>query len=284
MSYLKLVNNKGVQYILIATVFFSIINGLVKYLDTIPSIQIVFFRSLVSLIMSYWVIRVEKIKIFNTHTPLLLMRGLFGAIALTLYFNTIQNIPLATAVTILYAAPIFTVIFAIFILKEKPSIKQVPFFILCFIGIALLKNFDPRVSTLHFSMGICAAIFSGLAYNMIRMLKGRAHHQLIIFYFPVITIPFCMPWLIPAWRTPNFKELILLLLIGVTTQIAQVFMTKAYLHSPASKISHYNYLTCVFAFITGIIFFDEALNTLSIIGLILVFIGILFSTKFAPKS
>ena len=147
-----------------------------------------------------------------------------------------------------------------------------------------MKNIDTRVSGLHFFMGITAAMFSGVAYNMIRILRGKVHHSLIIFYFPFVTIPFCMPWLIPSWVTPNLEQLSILIVIGVCTQIAQVFMTKAYMSDSAAKISHFNYLTCFFAFITGLIFFGEVLNYLSILGLVLVFVGILFSTKFSPKT
>ncbi len=273
----------GIKYILIATVFFSIINALVKYCEGIPSIEIVFFRSLVSLIITYYTIVKLKIKIFNEHTPTLFMRGLSGAIAMSLYFYTIQQMPLATAVTILYLAPIFTVILAIFFLKEYPGKKQWPFFFLCFIGVILMKNIDARVSTLHFCMGVTAAIFSGIAYNMIRMLKGKVHHSLVIFYFPLVTIPLCLPFLINSWVTPNAYQLLILVSIGVFTQIAQVFMTKAYMVDSAARISHFNYMTCFFAFITGILFFDEVLNVISMIGLFLVFVGIYFSTKFSPK-
>lgn len=276
--------SKGIRYILIASLFFSIINALVKYLTTIAAIEIVFFRSIVTLILSYYSIRKLKLKIFNQHTPLLFARGLSGAIALSLYFYTIQHMPLATAVTILYLAPIFTVLFAIVLVKEKPNKKQWPFFFLCFLGAALMKNIDTRVSLEHFGMGIMAAMFAGLAYNFIRMLKGKAHHSIIIFYFPLITIPFCLPWLISNWKTPNLLELTILILIGICTQVAQIFMTKAYLKESASKISHFNYLTCFYALVTGIIFFDEHLNTYSLAGLTLVFIGIIYSTKYSPQS
>ncbi len=132
-------------------------------------------------------------------------------------------------------------------------------------------------------MATIAAMFAGLAYNIIRMLKGKASTQLVIFYFPLVTIPLCLPWLIPQWKSPSFSELCLLILIGLATQVAQVFMTKAYMLEPASKITHFNYLTSFYAWLTGIIFFNEYLNTLSLIGLSFVFIGIYFSTKFSSR-
>ncbi|MAZ47962.1 MAG: EamA family transporter [Halobacteriovoraceae bacterium] len=275
--------SKGITYILIASLFFALINGLVKFLKGIPAIEIVFFRSMVTLILSGALVLKNKEKIFPKETPLLLARGVAGGIALILYFNSIHMMPLATAVTILYLAPIFTLIFAIFLLKESPDKRQWPFIILCFVGIVLMKNYDERVSLIGVLMATIAAMFAGLAYNIIRMLKGKASTQLVIFYFPLVTIPLCLPWLIPQWKSPSFSELCLLILIGLATQVAQVFMTKAYMLEPASKITHFNYLTSFYAWLTGIIFFNEYLNTLSLIGLSFVFIGIYFSTKFSSR-
>ncbi|MBC76918.1 MAG: EamA family transporter [Halobacteriovoraceae bacterium] len=274
----------GVKHILLASLFFSIINALVKYYSHIPAIEIVFFRSLVTLILSYSVIWQKKIKIFNEHFNLLFLRGLCGAIALSLYFYTIQVMPLATAVTVLYLAPVFTVVLSVFLVKESPNPKQWPFIVAGFVGAALMKSFDPNTSLLHFMMGMTAALFAGLAYNFIRLLKDRAHHQLIIFFFPLITIPVCLPFLVPVWVTPILSDLFGLILIGVCTQIAQVFMTKAYMAESASKISHFNYLTAVWALLTGIIFFDEMLSWISIAGMGIIIVSVIMSSRYAAAK
>lgn len=275
--------SKGVLYILIASFFFGVINVLVKYLQGIPAVEIVFFRSVVSLLISgYYVYRL-KLDIFPPAKKILFARGLTGALALLLYFHSIHIMPLATAVTILYLAPIFTLIAAIFLLKEYPQKKQWPFICLCFLGVVLMKNHDERVPLLGMGMALLAAIFAGLAYNFIRMLKERVHHQLVIFYFPLITIPLCLPFLWGAWTTPTLTELILLLGIGLFTQLAQIYMTKAYMAEPAAKISHFNYLTSFYAWISGMIFFNEHLNWISLVGLLIVFVGIYFSTYFSKR-
>lgn len=276
--------NKGILYIIISGLFFSIINALVKYFDRIPALEIVFFRSVVSLLICSFILMRNRTKVFNEHTPLLIGRGLSGAFALCLYFYTIQKMPLASAVTILYLAPIFTVILAIFLVKEYPSLKQIPFFFISFIGAAMLKQFDPRVELIYFAMGLTAAFFAGVAYNCIRMLRGKVDANLIIFYFPLITIPVVIPYLINHWVSPTLNELLGLIFIGIVTQLAQVFMTKAYLIEKASKISHFSYLTSVYAYFTGVIFFKESLGTLPGIGLLLIILGVGMSSYFAPKS
>lgn len=276
--------SSGAKNIIIASFFFSVINVLVKYYDHIPAIEIVFFRSAVTLVMSYIGIRRARVKIINEHFPLLILRGFCGAVGLSLFFYSIQNMPLATAVTVFYLAPVFTVLIGIFMNKESPAPGQWPFIIGGFLGAALMKNFDPRVSLLHFGTAVVAAFFAGLAYNFIRLLKDRAHHQLIIFFFPLVTIPICLPFMLPVWKTPSLPDLAGLLAIGVLTQLAQVYMTKAYMSESASKISHFNYLTAVWALLTGAVLFDELINPVSIAGMGVIIFSVIMSSRYAHRK
>lgn len=277
--------NLGVKHILIAGFFFAAINALVKYYAHIPAIEIVFFRSVVTLILSsFWIIKAKE-SIFPAKTTYLLVaRGLSGGLALILYFSTLQTMPLATAVTILYLAPIFTLIFATFLVKEPPKKWQWPFMFLGFLGAAIMKSFDARIATLDLLKGVIAAMFAGLAYNIIRMLKGRAHHQLIIFYFPLITIPLTLPWLFKEWVTPSFTDTLGLIAIGIATQLAQVHMTQAYMLEKASRIGHFNYLTSLYAVICGILFFGEILSLANIFGMLLIMFGVLMSSKISMRN
>ena len=123
-----------------------------------------------------------------------------------------------------------------------------------------------------------------MAYNFIRMLKDRAHHQLIIFYFPLVTIPLTLPLLFSNWQAISLWDLGGLILIGISTQLAQINMTKAYMLEKASKITHYNYLTTVYAALTGILFFGEMLNLATIMGILLIIFGVVMSAYFGRKN
>ena len=64
--------------------------------------------------------RIElKIFIYTKRAGLHFLRCLFGLIALIAIFIALRNLPLATVVSISFAAPIFTTIFSIFFLSEK---------------------------------------------------------------------------------------------------------------------------------------------------------------------
>lgn len=275
----------GIKSIIFAGLFFSVVNTLVKYLKPIPAVEVVFFRSIVSFIMSYVMIKKLNVKIFDKNNIILLLsRGLAGALALIMYFTTIQNIPLATAVTILYLAPIFTVIFAIFINGEKPHPMQFPFMILSLMGAFILKGIDSQIPLKYFIMGILSAIFAGLAYNIIRKLRGKADKHLIIFYFPLVTIPIVTPSVINNWVTPNYFEFLLLIAVGIFTQMAQIFMTRAYLTEEVSKIGHFNYLTSIYSIFIGLFLFNEEIEIKTIIGIFLIIIGVIYSTKFGERA
>lgn len=276
--------NPGIKNIILAGIFFSFVNALVKYLKVIPAVEIVFFRSIVSFIMSYVMIKKLNVKIFDKKNfKLLFLRGLFGALALILYFTTIQNIPLAAAVTILYLAPIFTVILAIFINDERPHPMQFPFMFLSLVGAFILKGPDSNIPFKYFLMGLTAALFAGFAYNIIRKLKGKADEHLIIFYFPMITIPIVTPIMVKEWVSPDFTQLILLISIGIFTQIAQIFMTKAYFKEKVSKIGHFNYLTSVYSIFIGFFLFNEIIDLKTIIGISLIITGVYFSSHYGEK-
>ena len=104
---------------IISSFAFSLMHLCIKSLPNIPVFELVFFRSFISLLISFTSLKSKNIPIFGVNKKILLIRGFIGSIALTLFFLTLQNIPLASAVTIQYLSPIFTALFAIWILKER---------------------------------------------------------------------------------------------------------------------------------------------------------------------
>lgn len=270
--------SKGIRHMLVAGVFFSLMNIGVKYLDHIPAIEIVFFRSLVTLIISYFMIKRLKLSFLGKNKPILFLRGLFGAIALTMYFTALQELPnFASAVTLMQLSPIFTAIVGIFILKEHVKIPQWFFFLIAFGGVALIKGFDPDLELSYFLIAIGAAFVSALAYNMVRKLKDTDHPLVVVFYFPLVALPFAGIVSFFNWVQPSFTDVFILIGIGIFTQIAQVNMTKALQLEEVAKVSVVRYLTVVYAIFIGWGFFDESYTWITIAGIALVVLGVLLN-------
>ena len=275
---------KGIQYIMIAVFFFTLMNIGVKYIQNIPAYEIVFFRALVSLIVCFVIIKRKKIYPWGNNKKNLLLRGIFGTLGLTMYFYTIQQMPLVSAVTLQYLSPIFTIIIAGFMLKEPPRPIQWFFFILSFSGVILIKGFDPRILPIDVIIGVTAAICSGVSYNYIRKLKESDHPLVVVLYFPMVTVPIIGSYTMFHWVTPILGEWIILILIGIVTTFAQIYMTKAYQLERASNVSNFTYLGSVYALIIGYFLFGEAIGILALCGIMLIIGGVLLSAKFKTKN
>lgn len=269
---------------LLATFIFAVMNVLVKYVDNIPAIEIILFRSIVSFIMSGFTLGLKKINPLGKNRKVLFLRGLAGALALMMFFTTLQEIPLASAVTIMFLGPIFTAILGVWIVKEKVFPWQWVFFTISFIGIVMIKGFDPRVSPFMALLGLGAAFFSGVAYNMIRKLKTSEHPLVIIFYFPLVTLPIVGIYSAFNWVQPQGIEWFLLIAIGVLTQFAQYFMTRSYQSEDLSKVANINFVGVLYALGFGYVLFGETFNLLTYLGMTCVMLGVILNVIYKNKK
>jgi len=269
---------------LVAIVFFASMNILIKLVPRIGPVEIVFFRSVVSFVISIITLKKIGVGLWGNNKKWLIIRGLSGSIGLLLFFATIKEIPLASAVAIQYLSPIFTSLLGILIVKERVYSIQWLFFLISFIGVILIQGFDPRVTQVQLAIGVASALAAGMAYNSIRKLKLSEHPLVIIFYFPLITIPITSLYLIfTGWQTPSIIELLILIAIGLATQFAQYFMTKAYQLEELSKISSIQYIGIVFALLAGVLFFDETYTIKSFAGIFMVLVGVVLNVAFKLK-
>lgn len=269
---------------LIAVFLFALVNAGVKWVARIPAHEVVFFRAMVTLIVGYAILRARNINPWGNNKPILLARGIAGTIALTLYFYTLQSMPLVSAMAIHYLTPIFTIIIAGVMLKEPPRPIQWLFFLLSMAGVLVMKGFDPRVSMFELGIGIVAAIGSGFAYNFIRMLRGHDDPLVVVFYFPLVTVPVVGSYTLFHWVSPNLQEWVMLILIGLLVTVAQVFMTIAYQAEKAANVSNFNYLGIVFAMIFGSLIFHESIMWNGLVGILLIILGVFLSARDRVRS
>ena len=270
---------------IISSFAFSLMHLCVKALPNIPVFELVFFRSFISLLISFTSLKSKNIPIFGVNKKILLIRGFIGATALTLFFITLQNIPLASAVTIQYLSPIFTALFAVWILKERMKKIQWVFFSLAFLGVFILKGFDTsgQLSYFYISIGLISACLSGVAYNCIRLLRKTEHPLVVVFYFPLVATPIMAVLSFFNWVKPQGIDWFYLLLLGILTQVAQIYMTKGIQSDSAGNIMIFKYIGVLFALIYGYLFFGETYSFLSILGIFILILGVLLNMFFKDR-
>ena len=114
-------------------------------------------------------------------------------------------------------------------------------------------------------------VCAGIAYTLVRVLGNRKENpSTIVFVFSLISVVGIFPFMMMNYVQPNFKELLILLSIGVFATFGQFGLTYAYKYSKASEVSIYNYSSIVFTVILGLLFFGEIPDILTILGGIII--------------
>ncbi len=269
---------------LLATFTFALMKVFVKAIPHIPAIEIILFRSIISLFISLFFLRRQRVNIWGNNKPILIARGVAGSISLILFFYLLHEIPLATAATLQYLAPIFTTVIGIFVVREKVNPIQWIFFAISFAGVLVVQGFDIRISLYHLGIGLSTSFFMGLAYNFVRKLNVTEHPLVIILYFPLVLLPISTVWSIFIWVPPVGMDWFYLIMVGICTQIAQFFMTKSYQSAELSKVSILNYVGMIYALAFGFFIFGETFNFMTYMGMGLVVLGVLLNVLFKRKK
>lgn len=242
-------------------------------LPNISFVELVWFRSVISLVLTVGYLRSVKIPIWGKpeNRKLLYMRGVFGVSALSMFFFTLQKLPLATAITLQYTSPLFTALFAVLFLGEIVRRIQWLWFAVAFSGILVMRGSAEGITWSLFFIGVLSAAFAGAAYTVISKLKNREHPVVVVMYFPLIAIPAMSIFLPSVWQTPVGIEWAYILLMGVSTQFGQVYLTKAYQAADASKVAIFKYLGVIFGLGFDLLIFDirHSYGVLAGIGLVI---------------
>ena len=268
----------------ISTLAFSLANVFVKQVSHLPTMEIVFFRCLFGVAFCFYFLKKAGADWKGSNRKLLLMRGIFGTTALYFFFLTIQNIPLASAMTIQYLSPIFTTIIAIFMLKENVKWMQWIFYAIAFSGVLFIEQFDTRVSLYFLILGIISAFGSGMAYNLVRTLREREHPLTVVFHFQLVGMIAGLIFTIFNWQMPTGSDWIYLLLIGIFSQIGQVYLTFALQREKAASVAIINYSGLIYGLIFGWFVFSEPQTAESIIGMLLVVLGVVLSVIYSRRQ
>jgi drug/metabolite transporter (DMT)-like permease len=272
----------GLTYMILSATSFCFMTVFVKLAGiSMSTIQIVFIRGVFTLVATGIFIYREKIYPFGNHKRLLVARGITGTLALFLVYESLKRFPLSEATVIQYLFPIFTALVAALIISEPLNKNIIGAIMVGLFGVYTILGFpflmtESNINLYNVGIAITGSFLTGVAYVLVRQAtKVNEHPLVVMFYFPLFTVPICLPLLLSNWVHPSMKEWGFLLLIGVCTQLGQFFLTHGYKELPAAKAAPMSYVQVPFAMIMGSIFFGEAISLMFIVGSLLVFLSII---------
>ncbi len=275
----------SVGYMFLSALFFAMMGGCVKaaYIRGIPVLEILAARAFISSVLSYIDIRRQGISPWGNNIPLLIARGVVGTIALVCVFYAVTLLPLAEATLLQYLYPVFTSVLAFLFLKESIQKSTIACIVLSLIGLMImvqpgfmygtgLQQSEP-LPLLGVVAALTGSLGTGIAYVIIRRLSKTDNPSVIIFYFPFVALPVSILLLGGDFVMPDGFSFILLILVGLFTQIAQFCLTMAIKLEKAARATAFSYVQVIFSAIIGWLIFSEIPGFSTLLGAVLIIGG-----------
>ncbi len=268
-------NQLGFLYMFMSICAFSIMDLIVKWSENYPVGEVLFFRGFFGMIPIFFLIPKERyFDFYKTNRPLLhFKRCISGLIAIVAIFIALRKLPLATVVSISFAAPIFTTIMSIFFLNEKVGLYRWLAVIVGFIGIFIIS--EPGLGSLNYYYIYPIIFCLGLSYVAIaiRQLSYSEPVWLIGLYFSFSIMIISFFTLPQGWIVPNLKDLLLLSMVGILGGLANLWLTQSYKFSEVSLVTPLKYLALVFGIVFGYLIWGEIPTIKTLTGAALVIIS-----------
>jgi drug/metabolite transporter (DMT)-like permease len=273
---------KAVSLKLASTLMFAIMGAQARYLSgAYPIGEVAFFRSLFALIpiLIFFGWRGELRGALRTDRPKdHVIRGMFSVVGTFCTFGALARIPIADYTAIAFIAPLITVVFAALILKEHVHVYRWSAVGVGFTGVILMLTpylgSHAELSTamlIGVGFAITNAFTAGGATIQIRRLTTTESTSAIVIFMTLmvmivslVSVPF--GWLMPA----SWGDLAVLIGIGISGGLGQIFFTDSYRHAPASFLAPFDYSAMLWAFALGYWLFGEVPTIYVMIGAVIV--------------
>ncbi len=257
----------------LAALFFSIAFGLVRHIsESINPYEQTCFRHIVGiLILAPFVIRGGWINLRTHQIKLNVFRNFVGNAGTTLSFLSVTMISLTDSLTLHFTLPIFAILFALIILKERVGPHRWIAVVFGFAGVLVVLRPGFQEVNLGMLVALGAAACFGLSDILLRKLSRTDMTLSIVFLSFVFQLPFSLPLALPDWVTPTPTELLWLTAMGATSFGAQWSLSKAYILADASVVSPVLFIRLPMVSAIGIVFFNQVTDIWTWIGAVIIF-------------
>lgn len=270
----------GLVYMAQAAFWFAAMSLFVKLASaTLPTMEVVFLRGCLTLTLSALLLWRAGIVPLGQRRGLLLLRGVFGSLALVCFYLAVGNLPLAEATVIHQTAPLFTAVVAAWLLRERLEPSVLLSILVCLVGVVLIARPDwlwgdvPQAEPWAWgwvAVALLGSVLSSFAYVSVRRLGATENPLVVVFYFPLVTVPTSAPFAVAKWVWPTATVWLYVLAIGATTQIAQIALTKGLAREAAGRATAVGFLQVAFATLFGAVVFGALPDRWSMLGMALI--------------
>ena len=251
---------RGIAYMAGAGFCLTLLDVAVKWLTTdYTPPQIAFIRYAICICLAAAIAtRAGGVGTLRTRRPLghLLRSALNLATMLTFYY-ALARLPLADAISIGYAAPLFMTVLSVPLLHERVGWRRWSAVLIGFVGVIVIL----RPSGAGLDGGSLLALLSAFLYALTlitsRQLSATESSHTILFYYSVavlIATGAAMPWM---WVTPRWADLWAFALAGIAGSVGQFLLNQAFRYGEVSLLAPIEYVTLLWATLFGFAVWGE---------------------------
>ncbi len=264
----------GPLWMLASAAGFAAMTAVVKYLgESLPSVEIAFFRTLVGLILILLLLGVSRDRwpLFRTHRPwLMLTRAVVGTAAMVCLFYSMIALPLAMAVSLSFSRPLFLVPLAVLFLAEPVRWRRWSATAVGFLGVVVML--EPAQAALEPAalVALLGAFLVAVVLMLIKRLAATEAPLTVMFYF---ALPGTLVLFTPAllvWQTPTAGQMGLLVLTGGLGTLGQYAAVRAFRAAEATLVAPFDYAQLPFATGVGYAMFGEVPGLSTLIGALII--------------
>ena len=263
----------GIGFILLSSALFAFISADVKLMSgQVSTIEIVFFRQFFSCIaIGVLLTRQKAWPSLRTKRPFgHLFRGIIGNSSMIVLYASVALLPLADSTALSFATPLFITALSRPLLREPVGPHRWSAVVIGFAGVIIMTHpsgaWFNAGSGLGVSLALIGAFTSALMMITIRQLNRTEAPLAIVFYFTVIGCIVFGGMLPFYWSSPTPREWIGLVVVGLSGAGAQVAMTYAYRHAPASALAPFGYVAILWSTAFGYILWGDLPRDRIVIG------------------
>jgi drug/metabolite transporter (DMT)-like permease len=255
---------------LAAALAFSVMGLLVKLVGTrVPALEAVFVRSLVTLVIVSSLAWHGRVPIRGRRPGLLLLRALTGTVAIILLFWALARLPVADAMLLNQATPVFVLPLAAIFLGERLRATAVALALGALLGAVLVIRPTGSVVNLPGLVALGSALFAALAYVLLRKLAPFEHAVTVVFWYACVSTLLPLPLMLPVFVWPGATTWLALVGVGAMATTGQLLLTAAYRHGEAGRLAVIGSTGALFGAVWDLVFFGHAPGLLTALGAVL---------------
>lgn len=241
--------------------------------------QVAMIRFAVGLLPVLLVTRYRRSAVKFNRIDLLLYRGIFGGIAVLLYFIAIERTSVGVATLLNYTAPVWSGIFSMLFIGERFSPKVLIALPVAFAGVFLVVHANARPGdVLGFGpwelAGALSAVASGAAVTAMRAARRGENSWSVYSSFCFLGLLVTLPFAIFTWKMPNGPEWLALIATSLLAIGAQLTMTFSLRWVDAMTVGVISQIAVLISMALGALFLAEVITVMEAVGAALTMSGV----------